>query len=664
MQLEYTIGGRRAALTARAGQTLLEALREAGAAEEAGLAAPCGGAGRCGKCRVLVEGRGWVLACQTPAEPGMTLRLPAPGAAAVLREGTLRVWETLPPLLWPELAGSAEGAAADGLADGVDGPGGAAGADGLRGTDAPRGGPGADGVDGPDGASGAGSFAGLGAAVDLGTTTVVVHLHDLATGRRLGSLGEANAQRPFGADLIRRIAACEGDGLAALSGAVRRQLARMTAQLLSEAKAGPGALRAVCVAGNTVMLHILAGLSPASLGLAPYTPVSLFGALRPDGCGVAAWRGAQVWLCPCAAGYFGGDLTAGMLACGLTGEEESGSAVREAGSAAATPGRPDAAEGRGRPNGPDAAPGWRLLLDIGTNGEMALAGPDGTLLCCATAAGPAFEGAEIRMGMAGAPGAVCGMAWGPEGPRPRVLGGGAPRGICGSGLIETLAELRRVGAVDGSGRLLTAAEAEAAGLEELADWLEDAVPEGAALPLPGGGEADSADDAKAGSAPGAAAGAGRAGAHAPVLTAPAAPAEGPIVWLDGGRTVYLTQGDIRRLQLAKAAIAAGVRTLLRRAGIRAEELARVELAGGFGSSLSPGAACAIGLLPPALARPGAGPDPARVRAVGNAAGEGAALALLRADARAALCALAARCQYIELATDPDFQQYYLEEMHF
>lgn len=626
MQLEYTIGGRRAALTARAGQTLLEALREAGAAEEAGLAAPCGGAGRCGKCRVLVEGRGWVLACQTPAEPGMTLRLPAPGAAAVLREGTLRVWETLPPLLWPELAGSAEGAAADGLADGVDGPG---------------------------GASGAGSFAGLGAAVDLGTTTVVVHLHDLATGRRLGSLGEANAQRPFGADLIRRIAACEGDGLAALSGAVRRQLARMTAQLLSEAKAGPGALRAVCVAGNTVMLHILAGLSPASLGLAPYTPVSLFGALRPDGCGVAAWRGAQVWLCPCAAGYFGGDLTAGMLACGLTGEEESGSAVREAGSAAATPGRPDAAEGRGRPNGPDAAPGWRLLLDIGTNGEMALAGPDGTLLCCATAAGPAFEGAEIRMGMAGAPGAVCGMAWGPEGPRPRVLGGGAPRGICGSGLIETLAELRRVGAVDGSGRLLTAAEAEAAGLEELADWLEDAVPEGAA----GGAVVDSPS---------------RAALPPPDAEGPSlCPGQknrpsvlGPIVWLDPGRTVYLTQGDIRRLQLAKAAIAAGVRTLLRRAGIRAEELARVELAGGFGSSLSPGAACAIGLLPPALARPGAGPDPARVRAVGNAAGEGAALALLRADARAALCALAARCQYIELATDPDFQQYYLEEMHF
>lgn len=652
MQLEYTIGGRRAALTARAGQTLLEALREAGAAEEAGLAAPCGGAGRCGKCRVLVEGRGWVLACQTPAEPGMTLRLPAPGAAAVLREGTLRVWETLPPLLWPELAGSAEGAAADGLADGVDGPGGASGADGLRGTDAPRGGPGAGGAAGPGGPDG---FAGLGAAVDLGTTTVVVHLHDLATGRRLGSLGEANAQRPFGADLIRRIAACEGDGLAALSGAVRRQLARMTAQLLSEAKAGPGALRAVCVAGNTVMLHILAGLSPASLGLAPYTPVSLFGALRPDGCGVAAWRGAQVWLCPCAAGYFGGDLTAGMLACGLTGEEESGSAVREAGSAAATPGRPDAAEGRGRPNGPGAAPGWRLLLDIGTNGEMALAGPDGTLLCCATAAGPAFEGAEIRMGMAGAPGAVCGMAWGPEGPRPRVLGGGAPRGICGSGLIETLAELRRVGAVDGSGRLLTAAEAEAAGLEELADWLEDAVPEGAA----GGAVVD--PPSRAALFP--------PDAEGPSLcpgqkNRPSVLPEGPIVWLDGGRTVYLTQGDIRRLQLAKAAIAAGLHTLLRRAGIRAEELARVELAGGFGSSLSPGAACAIGLLPPALARPGAGPDPARVRAVGNAAGEGAALALLRADARAALCALAARCQYIELATDPDFQQYYLEEMHF
>lgn len=584
MQLYLTVGGRRAALTAREGQTVLQALQAAGATE---LSAPCGGAGRCGKCRVLAEGRGWILACQTPAEPEMELTLPAPGAAAVLREGALRVWETLPPLPWPELAG---------------------GADGLSGGDDP------------------GGFAALGAAVDLGTTTVVVHLHDLFTGRRLGSLGEANAQRPFGADLVRRIAACEDGGLAALSGAARGQLSRMTARLLAGAGAGPGALRAVCVAGNTVMLHILAGLSPAPMGAAPYTPVSLFGALRPDGCGVGLWQGARVWFCPCVAGYFGGDLTAGLLACGL-GAEDGGAA------AADTPAGP------GAPEKPAAAPGRRLLLDIGTNGEMALAGPGGEILCCAAAAGPAFEGAEIRMGMAGAKGAICGMAWGPEGPRPRVLGGGAPRGVCGSGLIGTLAELRRVGALDASGRLLTAGEAEAAGLEELADWLEDAPP-AENLPGPAPGEG-----------PGGAA---------------AAPAEGPVVWLDAGRTVYLTQGDIRRLQLAKAAIAAGVRTLLRRAGIRAEELSRVDLAGGFGSSLSPGAACAIGLLPPELARPGAGPDfgPARVRAVGNAAGEGAALALLRADAREAMRALAGRCRYIELAADPDFQQYYLEEMHF
>lgn len=562
--LFYTLDGRRRAITARPGQTVLAALQNAGVTA---LPAPCGGAGSCGKCRVRAEGLGWVLACRTPAAPGMELFLAGQGAAAIFCQGALRPWEALPPDPWV-LDGPAGGPGTDGPAAGS--------AAAVLGT----GGPAAGGL--------ANAFAEdadkaaplLGAAVDLGTTTLVVHLHDLATGRRLASAGEANAQGPFGADVVRRIAACEGGGLARLAGAVRGQLSRITAGLLAGAGAGPSALRAVCVAGNTIMLHILAGLSPASMGQAPFTPLTLFGGETPGHeLGVEAWQNARVLLCPCVAGYLGGDITAGLLACGL--------------------GLPPAKQG-------SPVPGWRLFLDIGTNGEMALAGPDG-ILCCATAAGPAFEGAGITLGMAGAAGAVSGVCWGPAGPAAAVLGGGPARGVCGSGLVEAAAMLRAVGALDASGRLLRAEEAEAAGGEELADWLGEE-----------GGQ--------------------------------------PAAYLTPDRRVYLTQSDIRQLQMAKAAVAAGITALLQAAGVGAHEVQAVYLAGGFGSCLSVKSARAIGLLPPALAAP--------AQAVGNAAGEGAALALLRRDARRQLGALAGRCRYLELATDPFFMQEYLEQMHF
>lgn len=547
--LFYTTGGRRGALTARPGQTVLEALQNAGITA---LPAPCGGAGSCGKCRVHIEGQGWVLACRTPAAPGMELFLPTESAAAVAREGALRPWEALPPDPWA-ITDALPGGETAGM------PPALAQTEGTAPTAKKT----------PPAAMPA-----LGAAVDLGTTTLVVHLHDLATGRRLASAGEANAQRPFGADVVRRIAACEGEGLARLAGAVRSQLSRMTLRLLKEAGAPPAALRAVCVAGNTIMLHILAGLSPASMGKAPFAPLTLFGDERPGAeLKIEPWQNARVFFCPCAAGYLGGDITAGLLACGL--------------------GRPQKG-------------GWQLFLDIGTNGEMALVGPKG-ILCCATAAGPAFEGAGIALGMAGAAGAVCGVRWGPAGPMVRVLGGGPAKGICGSGLVEAAAMLRAVGALDAAGRLKDAGEAEAAGQEELADWLGTEQGE-------------------------------------------------PAVYLTADRRIYLTQGDLRQLQLAKAAIAAGIAALLHAAGLAANEVTAVWLAGGFGSSLPPAAARAIGLLPPAL--------PKRVFAAGNAAGEGAALALLRRDARAGLCALAGRCRYLELATDDYFMQRYIEEMHF
>jgi uncharacterized 2Fe-2S/4Fe-4S cluster protein (DUF4445 family) len=274
-----------------------------------------------------------------------------------------------------------------------------------------------------------------------------------------------------------------------------------------------------------------------------------------------------LYFAPAISSYVGGDITAGMLAAGL-----------------------------------DDTQGPCLYIDIGTNGEIAMKRGD-KYLCCATAAGPAFEGAEISMGMAAVPGAVNHVTWENGAVTYTTIGDAPAEGFCGSGLLDALALLVRTGAVDETGRLLGSDEAQG-GIEK---YLCE-----------------------------------RGGKNAFRVSPDA--------------EVYMDYADIRKLQLAKSAIAAGIHTLMIHAGIDENNVSSFVLAGGFGSYMDKDSAAAVGLFPKAFLPV--------TRVAGNTAGEGAAKALLSSRARDTLAGMRGRCEYIELSTSPVFNEQFVEQMMF
>lgn len=483
-------------------ETLLEVLRRGGIA----VTAPCGGNGTCGKCRVKLQRGGTeetVLACRTVVGEDCTVIAEEQTGGVICTEGVgapLRV-------------------------------------NGRR--------------------------SGLGAAVDLGTTTVAVKLFDLADGRELGSASAWNAQAPYGADVITRCQFCmeRDNGLSVLSSLARRQISDIIENLCREAGRASREVTEVHLAGNTVMQHLLAGLSPAGIAAAPFRPESLFDSGETTRLGSFALHYA-----PCVAGYVGGDITAGLLASRL-----------------------------GRKQGKS------LFLDVGTNGEMALGGRDG-FLCCAVASGPAFEGAGISCGMASTMGAVNHVRWANNIPELEVIGGGAPKGLCGSGLLDLLAMLLELGIVDESGYLLPPGEAP----EGFDAWLHE-------------------DEDGNG-----------------------------CFWL--AEDVYFTAADVRQLQLAKAAVAAGISVLMQEAKISFDDIDTLVLAGGFGSHMSAGSAVRIGMLPAALLE--------RIVCVGNSSLSGASMVLLDEEKRAELREIQRTCRYLELSGNAAFNRLFPEHMTF
>ena len=517
--ITYLERGRVLSIPAQSGDSLLSALQGAGITA---LDAPCGGNGTCGKCLVRVSGD-----VEPPSDDERS-RLPEGDGLRLACRCIVQGNCTVSP------------------ADAISGAVVASEGQALSFPLSPR--------------------EGLGAAVDIGTTTVVLYLYDRSNGQRLALRSGQNRQRSFGADVISRVnhANTSEGGLDQMTVAIQEQLSGYLQECCAEAGQDLEEVREIAVAGNTIMEHIFAGLSPASIAVAPFTPLSLFGSRAG---GAACGLPGSVYLFPCVAGYVGGDITAGLLASGAYRSE--------------------------RPV---------LFLDIGTNGEMGIGSRDG-FLTCATAAGPAFEGAEIVCGMSGSDGAV-NRVWLEEGQlRFSVLGGGAPRGICGSGLVDALAVLLELGAVDETGRLLPPDEAE----DHVLPYLEETE-------------------------------------------------DGVRFYLDPEQTVYLTDGDVRKLQLAKAAIAAGVQTLLSKAGLTENDVAALYLAGGFGNYIDQNSAAAIGLLPAALLD--------RIIPVGNSAGMGAVAWLLSDQARSELEAFQPKCSYLELSGCPEFNEAYIECMMF
>lgn len=414
----------------------------------------------------------------------------------------------------------------------------------------------------------------LGLAVDIGTTTLVVSLLDLETGAELETLGSLNPQTKLGHDVLSRIqVGSQPAGLAELHRLLVTELNRMGAEVLRRAGAVADDLQEIVLAGNTVMLHLVTRIDPHSLGKYPYT-VGLAGGSSLPARTLELLGGAHtsVYLPPVFDAYVGADISAGVLATGL-----------------------------------HELPGVTLFIDVGTNGEMVLA-VDGQLAATSTAAGPAFEGMNIRFGMRAAAGAIEKVQVDTDGLHAKTIGGSRARGICGSGLIDAVAESVRTGLVEPGGRFARP---------------EALPPRLARLLVPYQGK------------------------NALGLASEADNSEGLVV---------LTQQDVRQVQLAKGAVRAGVDALLAHRGLEPAQVNRVLLAGSFGAHLRPESLVAIGLLPPEL-----GP---LVEAVGNTSRTGGEALLLDAEARRELQAAVAATKVIDLAHAPGFEDTFVRALGF
>ena len=419
-----------------------------------------------------------------------------------------------------------------------------------------------------------------GVAFDLGTTTLVGTLMDLHTGQELGVAATVNPQVSLGDDVISRINRVRENpaALSELQGLVVRTFNDLAQELCIKAGLNRRHVYCVTVAGNTTMQHLFCGISPAALGEIPFAPATN-SAIRCDATqlGFDLHPHAHVYVFPNIGSFVGGDTVAGILATNIAG--------------AKTP---------------------TLLVDIGTNGEIVLA-HDGKLLACSTAAGPAFEGARISIGMRATDGAIEKVVTNEQDIEIHVIGNTKPAGICGTALIDLAAELLNHGALDDTGRIVDPEE----------------------LPV--------------NAIPGLRARLHPQGNHVDFLIVPAAESR-------TGEALYLRQRDIRELQLAAAAIRAGILLMLRRNGLTPEDVDSVLLAGGFGNFIRRKNARRIGLLPPIPTE--------RIRFVGNTSLMGAKAALLSVDERREGERLAKATEHMDLSLDPEFQMEFGAAMLF
>ena len=419
-----------------------------------------------------------------------------------------------------------------------------------------------------------------GIAFDLGTTTVVATLLDLTTGTPLAVASMLSKQQPHGADVITRISAVMMDPakLGQLAGLAHQTLAELTAEVCGQAGVDPADVLEIAVAGNATMTHLALGIDPEPLGVAPFIMATRrWPEILATDFGLAVHPRARAVVFPSLGAYVGGDIIAGLLAAGMDRDRRT-----------------------------------RLFIDIGTNCEIVLGNRD-WLVGTAAPAGPAFEGAAIRCGMRASDGAIEVVTMTPDGLELTVIGDAPPAGLCGSGLVDAVAELVRIGLLDPSGRFI------------------------------------SEDDA-ATAAPGLASRLTMLGQERVfVLHWQGEPG-------DVARSVYLSQRDVRELQFAKAAIATGWAILLEEADLAPGDVQQVLLAGSFGSYLSPASAIRLGLVPrlPAL----------RVVSAGNVAGEGAKMALLSMRERAGALALLEEVRYVELSDRADFNDRFVGQLPF
>ena len=561
-------------------KTILELLREQGEY----LDAPCSGKGTCGKCCIIIEEtrktdppkqrekevftereleEGWRLSCMTVPTDDLYVCIPE------IRENQIQVQMEFVRNTKMESDVQATTVICENKIE-------------------DRAQLGSDGEIKPENMDTEKSVYGI--AIDIGTTTLAAELISLTDGICLKTASSVNHQRAYGADVISRIRAAASGDAEKLRESILKDVRNLAETLLAGQDENVLNVSKIVIAGNTTMIHLLLGYSCVGLGAAPFTPVNLapedmtWGELNGeyeetresgdakesgvarDGsdarehgyvreCGhTGINQTTKVQIMPGISAFVGGDITAGMMGCGM---------------------RPDKCE---------------MLIDIGTNGEMVLAAGD-HFLVSSVAAGPAFEGGNISCGMPGVPGAVCrAVLFGKNNMVTKTIGNKPAIGLCGTGIIDVMYELVRHHIVDTQGILGE-------------PWFEKGFPV-----VPG--------------------------------------------------KIYFTQEDIRQVQMAKAAICAGLEVLLQKSNISYEQIKKVYVAGGFGMGLDMEKALGIGLLPIGLR--------GKLTPVGNSALEGAARCLTHSKESSDMQPqeLAAISHEINLADTPEFQELYLKHMQF
>ena len=387
------------------------------------------------------------------------------------------------------------------------------------------------------------------AAFDIGTTSVVCYLLSLKDGAEKAKASMLNPQCEFGADVISRADYAINNGVKELTDCIRAALNELIEKVCKEAGISNGDIYAASIVGNTCMHHLYMGIDPKPLVIAPYNAVVKNELeFKPEETGLNINKEGKLFILPNIAGFVGADTSGVLLATAFDEKEK-----------------------------------LTLVIDIGTNGEMAL-GTKEKFFVCSTAAGPAFEGAKIECGMRGREGAIEHVKLNENGNVVcKVIGDKESEGICGSGLLDAAAVLLDKGVIDESGRM------------ECAKFF---------------------------------------------LT----------------EKVYLSQKDIREIQLAKSAICTGIMMLAEKLGVTTDDISEVLLAGAFGNYMDPDSACRIGLIPKELR--------SKIKMIGNAAGEGAKLAVLSYLEFLRAQKIADKADFVELASERNFQDMFVDNLEF
>ena len=394
-------------------------------------------------------------------------------------------------------------------------------------------------------------------AVDIGTTTIAMSLIGGESGKVFHTVTSVNSQRAYGADVISRIQASVDGKKEVLKNSIQKDLQDSMDKLLKETGVSGEDVGKIVIGGNTTMGHLLMGYDCDTLGVFPFTPVNIDFIKGTEGIlGTDRFGKKEVIILPGISTYVGGDIVSGMYAYDFTEKEDV-----------------------------------CMFIDLGTNGEMGIGNKE-KILVTSTAAGPAFEGGNITWGMGSVPGAICSVKLEGTEAEVKTIRDEAPQGICGTGVVETAAELVREEIVDETGAL-----------DE--DYFDDGF---------------------------------------------------PLAKTPDGKEIVFTQKDVREIQLAKAAVRAGVETLLLRYGIKKEEVSKVYLAGGFGYKLNTDKAIAIGMIPEEWAD--------RIVAVGNSSLSGACKYLKDENGDKTIEKLVSISEEVNLSADKEFNEFYMNEMFF